>query len=227
MTYLGRAPGYFGTGYDSLGSAPRDLLLRSTQNAARDLIARSKFLPSSQRAIYMLTELASLDPALPVKVEATLKTLLKKGYSDDAAMEKAIEIESANSLIDRVVQEGKSSMSGLGALGADKFFRDAGRFATNLTQGAMCSGALRDLIVERVGAGSGREAAMTAQAGADALRGAAACGGQSPPAAAPPPPMPSLPTTPPPAPDSIPIWPFLIGGTALVAVVVLATRRKG
>jgi hypothetical protein len=224
MTYLGRAPGYFSTGHDALGSAPRDLLLRSTQNAARDLITRSKFLPSSQRAIYMFTELASLDPALPVKVDATIKTLLKKGYSSDGAMEKAIEIESANSLIDRVVQEGKSSMSGLGV---SPFLRDAGRFASNLTQGAMCSGALRDLIVGRVGAGSGREAAMTAQAGADALRGAAACGGRSSPAATPPPSMPSLPTTPPPAPDSIPIWPFLIGGTALVAVVVLASRRKG
>jgi hypothetical protein len=222
--YLGRAPGYFSTGHDALGSAPRDLLLRSTQAAAKDLVARSKFLPSSQRAIYMLTELASLDPALPVKVEATLKTLLRKGYSDDAAMEKAIEIESANSLIGRVVAAGQSSVSGLGASGADKFFRDAGRFASNLTQGAVCSGALRDLIVDRVGTGSGREAAMTAQAGADALRSAAGCGAQPQPTPAAPP-VPSTPSIPPPAPPSIPIWPFVIGGAVLIGVVVFAARR--
>jgi hypothetical protein len=223
-SYLGRAPGYFSTGYDSLGSAPRDLLLRSTQAAARDLITRSKFLPAAQRAPYMLTELASLDAALPAKVEKTLIALFRKGYSDDAAMEKAIEIEAANSLIGRVVEEGQRSMSGLGASGAEKFFRDAGRFATNLTQGAVCSGALRDLIVERVGTGSGRDAAMTAQAGADALRGAAGCTAQSQATPATPP-APPAPTLPPPAPASIPVWPFLVGGAVLIGVVVFAARR--
>lgn len=224
-SYLGRAPGYFSTGYDSLGAAPRDLLLRSTQAAARDLIVRSKFLPASQRAPYMLAELASLDPALPAKVEKTLIALLGKGYSNDDAMEKAIEIESANSLIDRIVQEGQRSLSGLGASGSEKFFRDAGRFATNLTQGAVCSSALRELIVDRVGTTSGRSAANTAQIGADALRGAAACGPQATPATPPAPAEPVLPASPPPTPTSIPIWPFFVGGAVLIGVVAF-TRRS-
>ena len=222
---FGRAPGYFSTGYDSLGAAPRDLLLRSTQAAARDLILRSKSLPPAQRPVYMLTELAALDAALPQKVEKTLRELLRKGYRDEAAMEKAIEIESANSLINRIVQEGERSMSGLGASGSEKFFRDAGRFASNLTQGAVCSTALRDLIVDRVGTGSGRDAALSAQAGADILRSAAACG--QPPATPAPPAPPEPPAAPPPAPKSIPIWPFVVGGTALIGVVVFAAKRKG
>lgn len=197
---------------------PEDPIIAHSRRATLQLLAEISARPAAQRAAYLRRELSVLDPALPAKVERVAADLSQKGYTADAALVRAIEIEAANSLLNRFVQEGRSSLSGLGSAGAD-----VGNFFLNLAGGAACSDALRGLVVDKVGSGSGRDAASLAAAGSDALRGAARCGGA---AVAPAPPVAPAPLPAPPvAAPKMPIWPFIAGGVALVGVVVFVKMR--
>lgn len=199
---------------------PEDQIIAYSRGATQQLLSQMRAVPLAQRPAFIMRELSGLDPALPAKVNQTIVTLIGKGYSADDAMARAIEIEAANALLNRFKDTGKRSLSGLGwlgDLGASSVGKDVGNFALNLLGGAACSTALSDLIVDKIGAGSGRDAAAYATAGADALRNAAKCGGSTPAA-----PAPTPAPAPAPAPAaSMPIWPFAVGGVALAGVVVL------
>jgi len=206
--------------YNALGSIPNDPILAQSRKATDKLLARMRSMPEKKRASWLIAELSMLDPTLPAKADKAINVLLRKGYNAENAMARAIQIESANALLNRFVATGKENLSGLGGLGnAGKV---AGGFALNLLGGAACSDALRDLIADKVGTSSGREAAAYATIGADTLRGAAKCG--PPPAAAAP--APPAPAAPPPAPAGVPIWPFVVGGLALVGVVVFIKAKS-
>lgn len=199
---------------------PDDPIIALTRAATRRLFMQMQALPLSQQAAFYARELGNLDPELPARVAATVASLVRQGYSAQDAAFRAVEIEAANALLNRVVKIGKGTLSGLG--GISGLGSAAGDFVTNLLGGAACSTALRDVIVSKVGSGSGPDAASYATAGADALRGAARCDRPAAAPAAPPPPPP-----PPPAPPKMPIWPFVAGGVALlgVGVVILVTRK--
>ena len=203
---------------------PDDPIIAFSRQATQRLLARMRAVPLTQRAAFILRELTGLDPALPAKVNQTIVLLIGKGYTAENAMFRAIEIEAANALLNRVVDVGKETLSGMGSLGnLGDAAKDIGKFALDLLGGAACSTALRDTIVDKIGSGSGREAAGYATAGSDALRSAANCDRTATPAASPPPPPPA------PAPSpKMPIWPFVAGGVALlgVGVVVMVTRKR-
>ena len=201
---------------------PDDAVIARTRAAAQRLLMRARSVPLSQRVAFINRELVGLDPELPARVAASVVTLMHKGYTTNDALARAIEVEAANALLNHFVKVGKSVLSGVDGLGGlGGLGSAAGDFVTNLLGGAACSTALRDVIVTKVGNGSGPDAAAYATAGADALRGAAKCNKAAATPAAPPPAPP-----PPPPPPKMPIWPFVAGGVALlgVGVVFMATR---
>jgi len=204
---------------------PDDPIIAQARAATQRLLAEMRGLSPDNRAAFIVKELGGLDPMLPAKVNKTIVELIRKGYNANDAMFRAIEVEAANAMLNRFVNAGKAQLSGLGGFGGlGAVGKDVGNFALNLLGGAACSTALTDLIVNKVGTGSGRDAAAYATAGSDALRGAVRCGG----AAAATPTAPPPPPPPPPAPPKMPIWPFVAGGVALlgVGVVFMATRKS-
>jgi len=218
--------------YTSLGAAPalakrsvekRDAILARTGPAARQLLKASGRSPAKLGKL-----LGRIDPNLPGRVHQVARHLNRQGMAADTAVERAVALSLADSMIEQVKALGErvrrgmppaplfSTAMGLGGLGDE-----AADVVGSMAQGILCSDGLRTTLADMVGRQEGRDAADATLIGFSVAQGAAQCG-RTP-----------TPTPTPPADDPEPessslVIPIVVGVgvLALVGGIVWVTRKK-
>lgn len=185
--------------YTNLGAVPQlatrqaersDLLLRWTGDAARKLMRLVRRYPADQQATRLDQMLAQFDAGLPGKVRQVATRLRADGMGTNLAVERALALSLADSMITRIKNVGMAAqgrpvpLSGLGQT-SPSTSPDAGQILAQTLQGVVCSQGLQTAITDLVGRNEGRDAASATAVGFGVGSGVAQCGSLTTP---PPPP---------------------------------------
>lgn len=187
--------------YTNLGAVPQfatrqaernDLLLRWTGDAARKLMRLVRRYPAEQQAAQLDRMLAQFDGGLPSKVRQVATRLRTEGMSTNLAVERALALSLADSMITRIKNVGMAAQQGrqvpLAGLGqtTPSSSPNAGQIFGQTLQGIVCSQGLQAAITDLVGRNEGRDAANATAVGFGVGSGVAQCGSLTTPPPAPP-----------------------------------------